>query len=52
MSQADDDELKDEYNFAQMQAGVRGKYANQYHEGVKMVVQEPDVVEIFSRCNG
>lgn len=48
MSQLNDDEMRDEYDFSQMQGGIRGKYAEQYHEGVKLVMLEPDVAEIFS----
>jgi len=42
------DELRKEYDFSQMTGGVRGKYAKQYHEGVKLVMLEPDVAKIFS----
>jgi len=41
------DELLEEYDFSKMSGGVRGKYAKQYHEGVKLIVLEPDVAEIF-----
>lgn len=41
------DELRDEYDFASMTGGVRGKYAKQYHEGVKLIMLEPDVAKIF-----
>ena len=41
------DELQDEYDFANMKGGVRGKYAKQYHEDVKLVMLEPDVAKIF-----
>lgn len=40
--------MREEYDIAQMQGGVRGKYAKKYHESVKMVMLEPDVAEIFS----
>ena len=42
-----DDELREEYDFSQMPNGVRGKYAKQYNEGVKLILLEPDVAEIF-----
>jgi hypothetical protein len=32
------DEIPDEYDFANMKGGVRGKYAKQYHEGVKFIM--------------
>ncbi|WP_089729020.1 hypothetical protein [Candidatus Thiosymbion oneisti] len=41
------DELRDEYDFSQMTGGVRGKYAKQYHEGVKLIMLEPDVAKMF-----
>ncbi|MDP2902522.1 MAG: hypothetical protein Q8N96_05385 [Methylovulum sp.] len=41
------DELLEEYDFSKMTNGVRGKYAKQYHEGVKLIMLEPDVAEIF-----
>ncbi len=41
------DELRDEYDFSQMTGGVRGKYARQYHEGVKLIMLEPDVAKMF-----
>ncbi len=41
------DDLRDEYGFSQMTEGVRGKYAKQYHEGVKLILLEPDVAKMF-----
>ncbi len=41
------DELLDEYDFTQMSNSVRGKYAKQYHEGVKLIMLEADVAQIF-----
>jgi hypothetical protein len=41
------DELRNEYDFSQMKGGVRGKYAKQYQEGVKLIMLEPDVAKIF-----
>jgi hypothetical protein len=41
------DELRDEYDFSQMNGGVRGKYVEQYHNDVKLIMLEPDVVKIF-----
>jgi uncharacterized DUF497 family protein len=40
-------ELLDEYDFSKMSNGVRGKYAKQYHEGVKLIMLEADVAQIF-----
>lgn len=41
------DDLREEYDFSKMEGGVRGKYAKEYREGVKLVMLEPDVAEIF-----
>jgi hypothetical protein len=41
------DELLEEYDFSKMSNGVRGKYAKQYHDGVKLIMLEPDIAEIF-----
>jgi len=41
------DDLREEYDFSQMKNGVRGKYAEQYNESVKLILLEPDVAEIF-----
>ena len=30
-----------------MSNGVRGKYAKQYHKGVKLIMLDADVAEIF-----
>ena len=40
-------ELREEYDFSQMPNGIRGKYAEQYNEGVKLILLEPDVAEMF-----
>jgi hypothetical protein len=37
------DELLEEYDFSKMSNGVRGKYAKQYHEGVKLIMLDADV---------
>ncbi len=41
------DNLKDEYDFSNMVGGVRGKYAQNYKKGVKLIQLEPDVAEMF-----
>jgi len=41
------DDLREEYDFSQMVGGIRGKYAKQYHEGVKLILLAPDVAKIF-----
>ena len=37
----------EEYDFSQMKNGVRGKYAKQYHEGVKLIQLESDVARKY-----
>ncbi len=39
-----DPDMLAEYDFSQ---GVRGKYAQRYHEGTNIVVLSPDVAEYF-----
>jgi hypothetical protein len=41
------DDLREEYDFSRMTGGVRGKYAQQYHEGAKLILLEPDVAQVF-----
>jgi len=41
------DYLQDEYDFSNMVGGVRGKYAKDYHKGVKLIQLEPDVAKMF-----
>ncbi|WP_416672009.1 hypothetical protein [Egbenema bharatensis] len=41
------DELRPEYDFAQMQGGIRGKYVEQYREGTNLVLLDPDVAQAF-----
>jgi hypothetical protein len=42
-----DDDLLEEYDFSTMGNGVRGKYAKQYHAGVKLIMLDEDVAQIF-----
>jgi hypothetical protein len=42
-----EDDLRSEYNFAQMEGGVRGKYADRYHAGTNLVLLDPDVAQAF-----
>jgi hypothetical protein len=39
-----DDEMRDEYD---LREGVRGKYFEQYRQGVTIVALEPDVAAVF-----
>ncbi len=42
-----EDELRSEYDFAQMEGGVRGKYVEQYRAGTNLVLLDPDVAQAF-----
>lgn len=41
------DELCSEYDFSQLQGGVRGKYVDRYNEGTNLVLLAPDVAAAF-----
>lgn len=40
-------ELREEYDFSQLQDGVRGKYAQRYSAGTNLVRLDPDVAAAF-----
>lgn len=42
-----EDELRSEYDFAQMQGGVRGKYVERYRTGTNLVLLDADVAQAF-----
>jgi hypothetical protein len=42
-----EDELRPEYDFAQMTGGVRGKYVKRYRSGTNLVLLAPDVAQAF-----
>lgn len=42
-----EDELRSEYDFSQMQGGVRGKYVERYRTGTNVVLLDPDVAQAF-----
>ncbi|WP_138502076.1 hypothetical protein [Nostoc sp. PA-18-2419] len=42
-----EDELRPEYDFAQMQGGVRGKYVERYGTKTNLVLLDPDVAQAF-----
>ncbi|OAB59375.1 hypothetical protein AY600_00400 [Phormidium willei BDU 130791] len=42
-----EDELRPEYNFAQMSGGVRGQYVERYRTGTNIVRLDPDVAQAF-----
>ena len=41
------DELRAEYDFSQLQGGVKGKYAARYRAGTNLVLLAPDVAKAF-----
>jgi hypothetical protein len=42
-----EDELRSEYDFSQMEGGVRGKYVERYRSGTNLVLLDPDVAQAF-----
>jgi hypothetical protein len=42
-----EDELRPEYDFANMQGGVRGKYVQRYRSGTNLVLLDPDIAKAF-----
>lgn len=42
-----EDELRPEYDFSQLQDGVRGKYVARYRAGTNLVLLAPDVAKAF-----
>ena len=42
-----DDDLRPEYDFANMASGVRGKYVERYRSGTNVVLLEPDIAAAF-----
>lgn len=42
-----EDELRSEYDFAQMEGGIRGKYVKRYRVGTNLVLLDPDVAQAF-----
>jgi hypothetical protein len=46
-NRAEHDELRAEYDLAQLKGGVRGKYAHRFQRGTKLVLLSPDVAPYF-----
>ncbi len=42
-----EDELRSEYDFAQIEGGIRGKYVDRYRAGTNLVRLAPDVAAAF-----
>jgi len=43
----EEDELRPEYDFSQLEGGVRGKYTERYREGTNLILLDPDVAAAF-----
>lgn len=43
-TEAEEDELRPEYDLSQLKGRVRGKYAESYREGTNLTLLEPDEV--------
>ncbi len=41
------DELRPEYDFANLRGGVRGKYVQRYRQGTNLALLDRDVAEVF-----
>jgi hypothetical protein len=46
-----EDELQPEYDFTQLEGGVRGKYVDRYRAGTNLVRLDPDVAKSFPNEN-
>jgi hypothetical protein len=46
-----EDELQPEYDFAQIEGGVKGKYVDRYRAGNNLVRLDPDVAKSFPTEN-
>jgi hypothetical protein len=42
-----EDELRPEYDFSQLEGGVRGKYVQRYQSGTNLVLLDSDVAQAF-----
>lgn len=43
----EENDLRPEYDFSQMEGGVRGKYVERYRAGTNLVRLDPDVAAAF-----
>ena len=41
------DELRPEYDFANLRGGMRGKYVQRYRQGTNLALLDRDVAEVF-----
>lgn len=47
VNQEMEDELRSEYDFSQLEGGVKGKYVERYERGTNLVRLDPDVAQAF-----
>lgn len=47
MKKTSKDEVRSEYDFADMKGSVRGKYADRYAKGTNVILLDDDVAEVF-----
>ena len=47
VKRSSDDDMRPEYDFASMRAGVRGKHYQGYRKGSNVVLLHPDVADAF-----
>jgi len=43
----DNDDIREEYDFASMKGGIRGKYAKAFDQSATTILLDSDVAEIF-----
>jgi hypothetical protein len=41
------DDMRPEYDFANMKGGIRGKYAAQFRSGTNLVLLDPEIAKAF-----
>ncbi len=46
-NEAEEGEMRPEYDFSQLKGRVRGKYVERYREGTNLVLLDPDVAAVF-----
>lgn len=44
---AEEDDLRPEYDFSKLNGHVRGKYVERYREGTNLILLDPDVAAAF-----
>ena len=47
MSNSDNDQMREHYDFSSLGKSVKGKYASRYKDGTNVVVIDPDLADRF-----